>query len=245
MSAAKVDKIQKGRAMALSTWWQGDSLPHLAALPELTVAVDSDGDRLAKLTNLTPAEVNARLDAGNRAYVAAIAGEPAAYGWVATITADIGELELGFSLPATDRYLWDFVTLEHYRGRGIYPRLLQAIIRSESVGASRFWIIHAPENSASGAGIRKAGFTAVSSLSFTRELRPGAATSTPDQRAQAGAALLGLPLLDAASEDRVIAPCWRCVLAGKYRSESAAPCWPLDGSPPGACHCVVPTGIAA
>jgi GNAT superfamily N-acetyltransferase len=174
--------------MALSTWWHGDALPHLATLPDLAVHVETDVTRLADLTDLEPGEVAARLVAGNRPYVATIDGQPAAYGWVATIAATIGELELDFDVPATDRYLWDFVTLRQYRGRGIYPRLLQAIIQAEAPSAGRFWIIHAPENAASGTGIRKAGFTPVSALSFTSDLRAGAATATPDPRAGRGCA---------------------------------------------------------
>jgi hypothetical protein len=74
-------------------------------------------------------------------------GESVAYGWVADAGAAIGELDVAFRLEANDRYLWDFVTLPAWRGRGVYPHLLQAILRAEEGG--RFWIINAPENVAS------------------------------------------------------------------------------------------------
>ena len=42
---------------------------------------------------------------------------------------------LSWPLGPQDRHLWDFVTLPAYRGRGVYPHLLQAILRAESEGA--------------------------------------------------------------------------------------------------------------
>ena len=81
-----------------------------------------------------------RFDAGHRAYVALWDGEPAAWGWVATTAAEIGELESSFAIPRGERYLWNFVTFPSHRGLGIYPRLLDAIVRLESAEAGRFWI---------------------------------------------------------------------------------------------------------
>jgi GNAT superfamily N-acetyltransferase len=70
-------------------------------------------------------------------------------GWAATREAPIGELNLVFPIAADSRYLWEFATLPEWQGRGLYPRLLQAIVQAER--AERFWIIHAPENLPSGA----------------------------------------------------------------------------------------------
>ncbi len=96
-----------------------------------------------------------------------------------------------------------------HRGLGIYPRLLQAILRAESVDAERFWIGYAPENHASRSGIQKAGFKDVVELSFDQTgrpaLRPYDAADTP-----ALSRLLDLPI---ATES--LAPCWRCVRAGR------------------------------
>jgi hypothetical protein len=44
-----------------------------------------------------------------------------------------------------------------WQGYGIYPRLLQHILMQQSSTVERIWIIHAPENSPSGAGMTKAG----------------------------------------------------------------------------------------
>jgi GNAT superfamily N-acetyltransferase len=40
----------------------------------------------------------------------------------------LASLGAAFALPERERYLWNFVTLPAHRGRGIYPRLLAAIV---------------------------------------------------------------------------------------------------------------------
>jgi hypothetical protein len=72
--------------------------------------------------------------------------------------------------------------------------------------AERFWIIHAPENLPSGAGMQKAGFQAVGQLSFQRDNSLGLIPFGLSDRARIGAALLGVPVI----EDG-LSPCWRCI----------------------------------
>jgi GNAT superfamily N-acetyltransferase len=127
--------------------------------------------------------------------VALIGAAPAAYGWVAPAGATIGELSLSFALPAGDRYLWDFATLPAWRGRGVYPRLLQAIVAGEAARAERLWIIHAPENGASARGIVRAGFVPVGRLSFRADGGADLLSLGEPARARVCAALLGVPLL--------------------------------------------------
>src|SRR5215212_6462485 len=143
--------------MAFATWWRGDHRSALASLPTFFAAPTKDIALLAQLAHLECVEVRRRLDQGHRPYIAWLDGQPTAYGWVATQTAEIGELDLTISLSSSHRYLWDFATLPVWRGRGIYPHLLQAILAAEVVEAKQFWIIAAPENQASSAGIAKAG----------------------------------------------------------------------------------------
>jgi GNAT superfamily N-acetyltransferase len=230
--------------MALATWWRGDALPELNPIPGLEVAVGDGLEAIARLTALSRDEAAARLEAGHRVYVASIDGTPAAYGWVATMSASIGELAMAFAVPERDRYLWDFVTLPAFRGRGIYPRLLQGIVASEGVAADRFWIIHAPENAASSSGIAKAGFTAVSELSFLPGDGVGAVIVDRPERARFGAALLGVATYEAVQSGRVVSPCWRCVIEQHAIGEGSAPCWPSEGAAH-ACSCVPgPAGAA-
>src|SRR5690349_10043521 len=109
--------------MALFTWWQGDLLPTLRALDGFHAVASDDVQLLAALTGREETEVQRRLLSHHRPYVASIGKVPVAYGWVALEGADIGELDVQFTLPRGDRYLWDFKTLPAWRGRGIYPRL--------------------------------------------------------------------------------------------------------------------------
>ncbi|MBX3173729.1 MAG: hypothetical protein KF709_04920 [Gemmatimonadaceae bacterium] len=159
---------------------------------------------MSRLQGRDIAQIEDRFTEGHRAYVAAVHGVPAAWGWVATATARIGEVEASFSLLASDRYLWNFVTLAGFRGRGIYPRLLDAIVTAEALEADRFWIAYAPENHASGTGIRKAGFTLVADLSFDRAGRP-VVRDIRDGGGSLAARLLGLPEINEA-----VAHCWKC-----------------------------------
>jgi hypothetical protein len=217
--------------MTLASWWRTDTLPHLPALPGFQATVASDDKELAHLNGLTVREVQARRQAGHRPYVGSMDGTPVTYGWVATREATIGELRLRFQLLPGDRYLWDFATLPAWQGRGLYPRLLGAILAAESVTAERAWIIHAPENLPSGAGIQKAGFIPVGRLSFGAG---GGVALTPMgslDRARAGAHLLGVALVAES-----LRPCWRCEAAA---AEAEACASTAPGVSSDACVCAI------
>jgi ribosomal protein S18 acetylase RimI-like enzyme len=182
--------------------------PKLAPLPGLIVRRETDAVVMAALQGRTEQEIARRLDGGHRAYVATLDGVPAAWGWVATRTAEIGELQTTFSIPNGERYLWNFVTVKSHRGLGIYPRLLDAIVRAESRDAERFWIAYAPENHASGSGIMKAGFVAVAELSFDLAGKP-AVKSLVAGGGAAASRVLSLP------EVPDVTQCWRCARAAE------------------------------
>jgi hypothetical protein len=160
-------------------------------------------------------------------------GDAVGYGWVADAAAAIGELDLAFRLEPADRYLWDFVTLPAWRGRGLYPRLLQAILRAE--GGGRFWIINAPENVASARGIARAGFVDVGSLAFARGGGVGIAPTGEHDRTAAGAAVLGVPLVPDSAADPGVSPCWCCVMEALARGARETACWPGAGLATVAC----------
>lgn len=217
--------------MALLTWWRGDHRPQLQPLDGFCAAASNDAQLVATLAGLEPAEAERRLRSQHRPYVAFMDATPVAYGWVALEGAAIGELDIAVTLPTGDRYLWDFATLPAWRGRGIYPRLLQTILDREESNAERFWIIHAPENGASQAGIEKAGFRAVGQLSFRRGGGTGVVPEGLVSRAHQGAALLGVPVIEpmrlTAAQEPPLAPCWHCVLDARQRatSDAAVACW--------------------
>lgn len=177
-------------------WWQGDGRPDLPTLPELTVGTTDDARLMAELASLPAAEVRARLAEGHRAYLGWLGAVPVAYGWSARHRAAIGELGLVVSLRARQRYLWDFATLPTWRGRGLYPRLLQAILVREAAGVDQFWIGHDRDNAASERGIVKAGFGRVGALHLLAGGRPVFRSLAPADRARAAARILGASLLE-------------------------------------------------
>jgi GNAT superfamily N-acetyltransferase len=225
--------------MALWTYWPGDALPDLAPVSGLGAAARTSTAELTNLTGLTADEAAARLGAGHRCYVARLAGVPVAYGWVARVGASIGELDLTFGLSGSDRYLWDFVTLPAWRGRGVYPHLLQGILRAEGLAEHRSWIINAPENTASARGIARAGFVDVGDLAFTRQGRVAISRLGTTDRAAVGAALLGVPLV-VPGADPGVSPCWTCVTDALARGSGGASCWSGEALAALACTCGVP-----
>ena len=194
--------------MPLAIRHRDDDVAPLPPLAGFAVRREDRPAFMAELQQRTEAEMIARFDAGHRAYVAFNQKTPAAWGWVATKRADIGELSSAFAVPAGERYLWNFVTLAAHRGLGIYPRLLQEIVRAESAEAERFWVAYAPENHASGAGIAKAGFVSVAELSFRRDGKP-AVHAMVAGGGEVASRVLGLP-----EEAEGLAPCWRCARMG-------------------------------
>ena len=195
--------------MPFATRHRDDPRPELTPLPAFEVHHVWDASFMAALQDRPLADIERRMDAGHRAYVAWLHEEPAAWGWVATRSAEIGELAATFTLPAGERYLWNFVTLPAFRGRGIYPRLLEAIMEAESRDAERFWIGYAPENHASGAGIVRAGFSMQAEMSFDAAGRPALRAMV------AGGGAAASRVLGIRETSESLTPCWRCVRAGR------------------------------
>lgn len=179
----------------LWTWWKQDTLPVLDPLADWHVETSNDRNFLAKLSVLSHQEAEKRLQAGHQAYVAYIGDVIVAYGWTAHNSAAFGSPSVHFTVPAGDLYLYHFVTLLPWRGRGCYPRLLQTIIQRESSGVERFWIIHQLKNIASQRGIARAGFQIAIGVFSTRDNGLVLVPERHPERALAGSKLLGLPLL--------------------------------------------------
>ena len=177
------------------TWWPGDPLPTLPPLPDFITA-PADDRTFAAAAGIDVEEVVTTRRFGNQPYLARFAGEPVAYGWSTGSRVEIGEVGLSFTLPPGERYLWGFVTREQWRGRGIYPHLLRAILRHEESERARYWIGHDPGNQASAKGILKAGFGRVGDVYRLTEGRLVLVPVGPIERARVGAALLGAELND-------------------------------------------------
>lgn len=181
----------------LWTWWQGDEKPQQTEVSNganVTFQQTTNRDLMRKLMLLTPADITHRLKAGHRAYLATIEDKTVAYGWSAGREAAFGSPTTFFQIPPGNRYLYHFVTFLPWRGQGLYPRLLQSIIDSESNENERFWIIHRQSNRASQHGIARASFHLAGRIyDMPRGKRILVGANQP--RTQAGATLLGLPFI--------------------------------------------------
>jgi hypothetical protein len=133
-------------------------LEPLSPLQDLEIKETDNALLLSILGKISLGEATRRLANDHKAYVAWYRNIPVAFGWMAMGKAFIGELNHTIILPLGHRYLWNFRTDEQFRGMGIYSRILQYIIGTESVHSECFWILHAPENESSEKGIIKAGF---------------------------------------------------------------------------------------
>jgi GNAT superfamily N-acetyltransferase len=165
----------------------------------------TDISLLALMGTTTAEDIRIRLANDHMAFVAYINNQPAAFGWMARSKAKIGELNHEMILPEGNRYLWNFRTLEAFRGLGIYPALLQFIMQYEAARADRFWIIHAPENKASLNGIIKAGFQFVGKLYTNKD---GSAAIEANIATNACRKLLAYMDIQVSSEQP--ASCWNC-----------------------------------
>ena len=201
--------------MSLYTLRNANNFPFVKKTAGLTMEECTDIQLLSVLGNTTVDDVINRLANDHLAFVAYINNRPAAFGWMARGKAKIGELNHEFVLPLRNRYLWNFRTLEAFRGLGIYPALLQYILQFEKNKADRFWIIHAPENNASLKGIKKAGFEYVGRLYSNKGI------ATLENTSLSGIETL-LAEMDIVVSEEEAASCWNC--SSPYLKKRIAEC---------------------
>lgn len=185
--------------MALGIWQTGDPLPLLppphTTLTSFTIQHVTHIAQISQLNKISQQEVTERLQHQHHFYLATVEDTPVAYGWVAHAKGEIGEIDLAFTLPERECYLWDFQTNPQWRGRGIYPRFLQAIVQQEQSQVDRFWIMYAPGNTAAAHSIAKAGFRYIADLTYTDGRASGIILFEQSQQADAAANLLKLPIV--------------------------------------------------
>lgn len=191
--------------MSLYTLSSTGSLPPINTPANLRIEESANIELLAAMGTVSVETVIKRMAQDHLAFVGYMNDTPAAFGWMARGKATIGELDHTMILPVGNRYLWNFRTMEAFRGLGIYPALLQYIIRYESLKADRFWIIHAPENNSSLKGIQKAGFEYVGDMYSNHE---GAAAI--GNVSLSGNARSLLEEMDIIISDNQPASCWNC-----------------------------------
>jgi GNAT superfamily N-acetyltransferase len=157
-----------------------------------TIETVDDADAELVVPALHLDDVEQRLRERHRLYLARRDGLELGHGWCATETASISELGIDLVLPPSNRYLWGFFTVPEWRGRGIYPALLQAMLSEEH--ANRFWIGHDMGNEASRRGILNAGFRPVGPVIERLDGRLVFAPPRLTERASACEALFGIPV---------------------------------------------------
>lgn len=178
----------------LWSWCRGDALPICESMSGLTVEASKHVELLSHLMGIPSAALREQLGLGHRAYLARLETLPVAVGWSATGEVALFGGRATLHIPANHRYLYGFVTHPDWRGRGIYPYLLQAILQTEE--QEHFWIIHLQENTPSQRGIHKAGFRGAGRLFFLPTGGLGLIPPPGDsERAQVTEHLLGLLLI--------------------------------------------------
>jgi hypothetical protein len=115
----------------------------------------AEGDRVA-----------ARLQRGCRCFGAWVGPDLVGYGWVSTAAEWIGELHLDIRPARGEAYIWNCVTLQGHRRKGVFSAVLRAIkAQLKTDGLGRVWI-GSLSDPAEGA-FPKGGFTPVLRMSAT------------------------------------------------------------------------------
>ena len=180
--------------------------PNCDLQPEgLLIAESTNTALLSELAEVPIANITERLANNNKAYIAYMSGQPAAFGWLANEEIQIGELGHKATLPFGHKYLWNFRTLAQYRGLSIYPALLVHILKATKYSTIRYWIIHAPENNASLKGIRKAGFEHVGKLFLNDDNTVAVEQTATSKSLKKHLRQLGIQISTNASPS-----CWNC-----------------------------------
>jgi GNAT superfamily N-acetyltransferase len=178
----------------LWSWCRGDAPPVCLGVSGLTVEESTHVELLSTLMGIPEALLREQLWLGHRAYLARLGTLPVAVGWSATGEVALLGGRVTLHVPPHHRYLYGFVTHPDWRGRGVYPHVLQAILRTEE--QDYFWIMHLRENMASERGNHKAGLRLADRLSFFPTGGLGLIPPPGDsERAHVAEQLLWLPLI--------------------------------------------------
>ncbi len=147
-------------------------------IPEVETGVGAEysfidsksGEKVESLASVVGKEiVNARFNQGEVCGVAWFNSAVVSYCWVAFQQAEVGEVNRIIKLRSNELYLYEAFTLPDYRGRGLFPALLTAILSfARSQGYSRALIFSLSKNRPSLRGIEKAGFSLFQSIHFLK-----------------------------------------------------------------------------
>lgn len=205
--------------MALFTFWYGQDIVIPKKIDGLSIYKEFEVANLVPLMQLDEQNIEKRFRDGNEAWVVKLEDKLVSFGWLSRGRVRIGELSKEIFVPKRNAYLWNFRTLEPYRGKGYYAQLLSTILAEEEKTSERMWIISAPENLSSYYGIVKVGFKPVGDIMFDYKNEVVLLSHSVDQRTQAGADLFQIPIMANA-----VRPCWRCA-SKAMKKEAACDCF--------------------
>ena len=101
----------------------------------------------------------ARLDRGEQFWTAQQDDRIVSYIWATKASVEIGEIYAVVRPREDEIYLYDAFTFDAYRGRNLYPAVLQQIlVHGRKTGLRRALIFVLSDNIASIRGVKKAGF---------------------------------------------------------------------------------------
>jgi hypothetical protein len=98
-----------------------------------------------------------RFARGSRCFGAWIGHELVGYGWWSTTGEWIGEVQLQIAPGEGEAYIWNCVTLDPHRRKGVFRSLVTSVVaQGRKEGLARLWI--ASMSSIGGNSIKQAGF---------------------------------------------------------------------------------------
>jgi len=96
---------------------------------------------IASVMQVDPDVVDARMARGCRCFVGRLDREVVAFGWLATRTEWIGELELDIRPEPDAAYVWNCATHPAHRRKGFFRSLVTGIAaQAQREGLNRLWI---------------------------------------------------------------------------------------------------------
>jgi GNAT superfamily N-acetyltransferase len=101
-----------------------------------------------------------RMARGSRCFGAWHGHELVGYGWMSAKTEWIGEVELEIAPASGEAYIWNCVTLDPHRRKGVFRTLITSLaVQARQEGMARLWI--AQLSNLAGSAIEHAGFVPV------------------------------------------------------------------------------------
>lgn len=133
----------------------------------------------------------ARLERREQFWTAQLNNRIVSYCWATREPVEIGEIRCRIHPRADEIYFYDAFTFAEYRGRNLYPALLQRMLEhSRNDGLRRALIFVISDNVASIRGVEKAGFKEFQRVTYSSLLGFGRYTYRPRLPEAAGVDLL-------------------------------------------------------